>query len=289
MSAVVIRRGFVDGPSGQIHYREAGSGPPLVLLHLNSGTSTMYLPAVRLLASGFRAIAMDYPGYGDSDAPQEPYTELGQWAASVVALLDGLGIDQAHLAGHMTGAQVAAEVAARYPERVDRLILSEVFNWNTPERRAAHEALHVAIPASKDFPELRSIWEGARRTNKQEGDSVDWEATANQFIASVRLKLHYFVDPEPARRTYGAMGWDGAVPYAMCRHDVRAALAQVRAPTLVMHSTNGLWIRAHESMVAAVANASGHVIAGGDGSTPTTDPEAWTGPIVDFLTSPASA
>jgi pimeloyl-ACP methyl ester carboxylesterase len=283
MSAARIRRGFVDGPDGQIHYRETGDGPPLVLLHLNSATSTMYLPSMQYFGKHFRSIAMDYPGYGDSEVPNPLYTEMSQWSASVIGLLDGLGIEKAHLAGHMTGAQVAADVAANYPDRIDRMVLSDVFNWNTPERRAAHEALHVPYAASEDFPELPGIWKGARGLTQLEGQPVDYEAWSNQFLASVRLKLRFFYNPEPASAAYGIMGWDGAVPYAMTRHDVRAALAKVKAPTLILHSGAGRFIRSHESMLASTPGSTGYILPDAVSSTPSRDAERWSKPIIDFL------
>jgi pimeloyl-ACP methyl ester carboxylesterase len=280
-----IRRGFVDGPDGQLHYREAGEGPPLLLLHLNSGTSTMYLPVLPRFAARFRVIAMDHPGYGDSEAPAEPYTTMAQWSAAALALLDGLGIAKAHLVGHMTGANIAADLAASWPERVDRLVLSEVFNWNTPERRAAHERLHRVVPPSLDLTHLEPLWQRAFGLSQREGLPIDWTTLYNQFVASIRLNALNLTRGEDAARVYGAMGWDGATPYAMCRHDVKAALARIRAPTLVLHGEKSILVRSHESMTAAVPGARGYLLPGGDVVSPLVEPDAWAQPILDFLTT----
>jgi hypothetical protein len=69
----------------------------------------------------------------------------------------------------------------------------------------------------------------------------------------------------------------------MCHHDVKAALAEVQAPTLVMHGGKSQLHRAHESMVAAVPGAIGFFNPDGGEPTPTADPETWTRPILEFL------
>lgn len=63
-----IRRGFADTRLGQMHYREAGQGPPVVMLHWGPASSRMLVPLLPLYAArGFRAIAVDMIGYGQSN------------------------------------------------------------------------------------------------------------------------------------------------------------------------------------------------------------------------------
>ncbi len=140
-----MRRGFVDTPDGQIHYLEEGSGDPVVLLHPSPHSSNFFYHTIPVLSPHLRVIAMDSMGYGDSDRPSPPYTEMIQYARSVTWLLDGLGIEKAHIVGFLTGAEVATEVGAAFPDRVNKLVLSEVFNWNTDSRRAVHQKLHFAF------------------------------------------------------------------------------------------------------------------------------------------------
>ena len=64
-----IKQAFVDLPQGQIHYRHAGDGPPLLLLHPTSFSSEAYLEIMPILAARFRVIAMDRFGHGGSDPP----------------------------------------------------------------------------------------------------------------------------------------------------------------------------------------------------------------------------
>lgn len=284
MSATAIRRGFVDSrDGGQLHYRESGTGDPVLLLHLNSGTSTMFLPIMPLLAQKYRAIALDHPGYGDSDRPAEPFTVMRQWSQTAIDLLDRLGIEKAHIVGHMTGANIAADIAAEWPERVDRLVLSEVFNWNTPPRREAHERLHQVFEPSDDISCLEPLWKRSIALSQREGVPTNWVNLGYQFLACVRVNLNNWIDREGAAKAYGVMGWDGATPYAMCRQEVKEAMARIVAPTLVMHGDKSILFRSHNSMVDSVPGATGHIIPGGDFVSPLVDPEDWAGLVLRFL------
>lgn len=121
MTHALARRAYAETPAGQLHYRESGDpgGVPLVLLHQTASSSVQWAARVLpLLPAGIRAIALDTPGFGLSDPPPRPSPGMPWYAGRVRDLLDALGIERAHLAGHHTGAMIALEVAAAHPERV---------------------------------------------------------------------------------------------------------------------------------------------------------------------------
>jgi pimeloyl-ACP methyl ester carboxylesterase len=102
---------------------EAGTGPALVLLHAGIADRSMWaehLPP--LAAAGFRVIAPDLPGFGESPEGAGP---LAPWQ-DVLGLLDALGIEDAALAGDSFGAAVALRVAVVAPERVRALALVSI-------------------------------------------------------------------------------------------------------------------------------------------------------------------
>jgi pimeloyl-ACP methyl ester carboxylesterase len=118
------RRGYADTAFGQIHYRERGDGRPVLLLHQTASSSVMWERAMRCFPDGLRLIAMDTPGFGESDGPGVlPEDGLGYYARRVAGLLDALGLQRASIVGHHTGAMIAAELAAAHPDRVERLVL----------------------------------------------------------------------------------------------------------------------------------------------------------------------
>ena len=110
----------------RIHYHEAGSGPALVLLH-GSGPGVSGWSNFRgnfpVFAGEFRTVVMDMPGFGRSERPEfdRAYPKVAADAAA--RLMDGLGIDKAHLLGNSMGGYAALEFALAYPEKVDRLVL----------------------------------------------------------------------------------------------------------------------------------------------------------------------
>ncbi len=62
-----IERGLVRTHTGYIHYRAAGSGPAILLAHINQQSSALYLELMQALAPELRVIAIDYPSHGHSD------------------------------------------------------------------------------------------------------------------------------------------------------------------------------------------------------------------------------
>src|SRR5947209_19051942 len=103
---------------------ERGEGLPVVLLHQTPRSVDEYrdvLPA--LAARGYRAIAFDTPGFGES-APVEGEPSIENWAAALSEAIAGLGIEQFALVGHHTGGVIAVELATREPERILALVLS---------------------------------------------------------------------------------------------------------------------------------------------------------------------
>jgi pimeloyl-ACP methyl ester carboxylesterase len=102
---------------------EAGTGPPALALHGLGGTKGSFLPTVAALAGRFRVIAVDLPGFGDSDKPIGAAYDPRFFAGAAVDLLDALALDRVHLIGNSLGGRVALEIALRHPSRVRRLAL----------------------------------------------------------------------------------------------------------------------------------------------------------------------
>ena len=102
---------------------EAGSGATVVALHGLGGTKGSFLPTVAALGGRFRVIAVDLPGFGDSDKPIGASYDARFFARAVIDLLDALALDRVHLIGNSLGGRVALEVGLLHPDRVDRLAL----------------------------------------------------------------------------------------------------------------------------------------------------------------------
>ncbi|OQC15948.1 alpha/beta fold hydrolase [Candidatus Skiveiella danica] len=110
----------------QIHLHEFGAGPPVLMLHGGgpgaSGLSN-YARNIDALASRFRVLVPDLPGYGGSSKGVNSEDPFGDLAAAMLALLDALGIDRAHVVGNSLGGACALRMALEQPGCVDRLVL----------------------------------------------------------------------------------------------------------------------------------------------------------------------
>ena len=130
-----MRRLRGDGIS--LAVREEGAGHPVLMLHGFPDSSALWRRQIPALAgAGMRVIAPDLRGRGESDAPEavDEYA-IARSVADLVALLDGLGLERAHVVGHDFGAVVAWVFAARHPDRVARLVAMSVGHPNTFDQR----------------------------------------------------------------------------------------------------------------------------------------------------------
>lgn len=112
-------------------YLEAGErgAPPVVLIHGLGATCASFLPTLWDLSRDHHVIAVDLPGFGESDKPVRPL-HPAYFARWLVAFLDALAIDRAHLVGNSMGGRVALEMGLRYPSRVRRLgLLAPSLAW----------------------------------------------------------------------------------------------------------------------------------------------------------------
>lgn len=105
-----------------LHYEEAGSGQPLVLIHGFPLSGAIWKFQLQGLSSDYRVITPDLRGFGKSSVPEGDYS-MDLFADDVVSLLDHLGIDRAVFCGMSMGGYVVMNLARRYPERVKGICL----------------------------------------------------------------------------------------------------------------------------------------------------------------------
>lgn len=119
------RVAHVDVDDHRIAYLEAGSGPPLVLLHGFTGMKENWLPLMAELAPHFRVIAPDLPGWGESTRIAGADYGFAAQALRANALLAALRLENATLVGHSMGGGIAAVAAAQHPPELARLVLMD--------------------------------------------------------------------------------------------------------------------------------------------------------------------
>lgn len=135
---------------GRIGFSEAGSGgTPLVFLHGVGSDKSVWAPQLDHFGKSRRAVAFDHPGYGDSD-PAAHGAGRDDFAAAILAAMDSLSIERAHVCGLSLGGVVAIALYAAAPERCESLILADTFAVH-PDGRGIYER---SVAASADLRAL---------------------------------------------------------------------------------------------------------------------------------------
>lgn len=130
----MITRHFVEVAGRLVHYRRAGAGPPLLMVHQSPRSSADYLELIEAWAADFAVIAPDTPGFGQSAPLGAEAPEIGDYADATVALLDALGLAQVGAYGFHSGAIILITAARRHPGRFAAIAGNGYAVWLPEER-----------------------------------------------------------------------------------------------------------------------------------------------------------
>jgi pimeloyl-ACP methyl ester carboxylesterase len=195
-----MREHWVETPTIEMFVREAGEGPPLVLLHGWPQHGAMWEPLMGELAADYRVIAPDLRGFGRSEAPHGRY-DKHTLMRDVLALLDTLEVEKATVIGHVWGGWIAWLLALEHPERVERFVDIDV----PPPWARDSEVSLSALPKQLLFSSyqwiIASPWLGKRLVS-----SPSWierfflgGSRRRDVWAPERVALHTAPLTEPAR------------------------------------------------------------------------------------------
>ena len=240
-----MRIATADGLSLEV--QDAGAGDPVVLLHGFPDSSYLWrkqIPA--LVENGHRVIAPDLRGFGASDKPQEvePY-RITNSAADVVAILDALDLERAHVVGHDWGAGLAWVVAGLYPDRVEKLVAMSVGHPNTQvptveQREKSWYMLWFQFEGLAEEVVPRDDWKLLREWTRGNGD-------VERFIEDLS---------RPGALRAGLNWYRANVP-------PQRELAPRRAFPAIASSTMGLWSSGDDYLLEGPMRDSGAHVTGG--------------------------
>jgi 3-oxoadipate enol-lactonase/4-carboxymuconolactone decarboxylase len=158
---------FARNGDAQLHWREDGAGPPLLLLN-SVGCSLGLWDAALPYLKNFRVLRMDMRGHGGSNAPDGDYS-LEQLAGDALCVLDAAGVARSAICGLSLGGMVAMHLALQSPERVRALALTctsarmDAAGWNgriQAVRSGGMEAVADAVMERFFSPEFRRYQDG---------------------------------------------------------------------------------------------------------------------------------
>jgi pimeloyl-ACP methyl ester carboxylesterase len=121
----------IDG--SKMAYLDVGQGPVILFGHSYLWNSAMWSPQIEVLSQSFRCIVPDMWGHGQSEGTPQSTTDLGGYAAQLLALMDELNIDQFSVVGLSVGGMWGAELATMAPSRVMSLVLLDTFVGLEPQ------------------------------------------------------------------------------------------------------------------------------------------------------------
>lgn len=173
---------YFESERGRTFVLDRGEGPAVLLIHGYGSAHDVYLGLVdELVAAGYRAIAVDLPGFGRSDRRPGDYSLAGL-AAHLIELLDARDIGRADVIAHSWGCSIALRLALDHPERVGRVVLASawVYEEQLPpfflwaRARGVGEALFTLFYRERAADRYELSWYDPERFVTQEAiDAVE--------------------------------------------------------------------------------------------------------------------
>ncbi|HTE54782.1 MAG TPA: 3-oxoadipate enol-lactonase [Kofleriaceae bacterium] len=232
---------MTSGPATLHHHIDGPDDAPVVVLsHPLGGSLALWEPQMAALTASFRVVRCDLRGHGLSPVPAGPY-EIADLGTDVLALLDHLGAERAHLVGLSLGGMVSMWLAARHPDRIDRLVvLCSSARLGPPER-----------------------WIERSEQVRAGGTEAVADAAVARWFTPAFLERH----PQRAAAMRAVVAATPAEGYAACcgavqRMDLTDDLAAIRAPTLAVAGADDLATPPEhlERIASAIAGARLEVI-----------------------------
>lgn len=272
---------YAPGPFGQVHYQvwqsradgtasqsPASSPPlPLVLCHQSPSSSEQFTAIYPLLAArGITAIGVDTPGFGMSTVPDHPPC-IEEYADSVTAVLDHLGLDRAHILGQHTGSMVAMEATLRHPKRYQSLVLNTPTPFNERERAEWSAFLtprQKAWAPKVDGSHLQAMWD--RRCMASGPNWSNLAAMHREVVQMLRA---------------GDTLWYGHA--ASFAYDQLGRLAAIAVPTLILTNTGDLTYKFARRAAERRPDFAYRELEGGTHDIIDEQPEAFAAAVAAFL------
>lgn len=200
-----------------VNYIEDGDGFPIVLIHGLAGDHTAWLPQIAAFKDTYRVVAMDNPGSGESSPVDAPCT-TEELADTMIALMDNLDIEKAHVVGRSLGGLIGQHMMLRAPERIQSMVLAA----STP----------------RVDPIGKRILENMREVLEWRDNWADWARhSAHVFVSPA----FYNDNPEAMARIEALVGNEARskisyvnLNHTALTHDTSDRLGDISSPTLIM-------------------------------------------------------
>lgn len=209
-----------------LHYVEAGKGPSLLFLHGLGGTWKDWAENLPAFAATYQVIAIDFPGFGDSDKPEVKYSI--DWLTDIVeSFIREKKLEGVNIIGHSMGGLVALDLAARPNSPVKKLVVTDAVGIGDKS-----EFISYAMTKKVMGPETR--WESFEKFLQGE-----FRGMVDSFIKDQKPKTaRDFFESVPKNPLTGnpllPMTPHVQMTASIIDFDIRPKLASIRQPTLIL-------------------------------------------------------
>ncbi len=246
----------------ELHYEQAGSGAPLLLIHGLGSGSADWQAQIEHFSRHYTVIAPDLRGHGRSGRPAPPYA-MSDFADDLTALMDALSIADAHVVGISLGGGIAFQLAVQAPARLRSLTVVNSGPELIPRTLLARFAIwqRLVIVKLLGLQRMGKVVAGRMFPDQPELARVFLERFAGNHQPSYLASLRAFI------------GWS-----------VKARLAEIRCPTLIVAADQDYTpVSLKEDYVKLLPNARLVVIPDSRHALPMEKPAAFNACVDAFL------
>lgn len=264
-----------DGVS--LYYEEAGQGTPIVFVHEYAGDWRTWEPQMRFFSRAHRCVTYSQRGYPPSDVPSDP-SKYGQDLArdDVIALMDALKIDKAHIVGHSMGALTALLVGVKYPERCLSVTAAGCGYGSSPDAKLVEQTREASRETAKMF------------------ETVDFPTAAARYADGATRQTHKHKDPRGFAEFAKMLAEHSPVGHALTMREVQSKrptlwdiqddLKKFTPPLLVLVGDEDDWCLEASVFIKRTVPTAGLVVIPRSGHTITSEePAAFNAALADLI------
>jgi len=261
----------------RLYVEEAGQGTPVVFVHEYAGDYRTWEPQMRFFSRSHRCVTYSQRGYPPSEVPTDPKM-YGQDIArdDVIAVMDALKIDKAHVVGHSMGALTALLVGVKYPERCLSVTAAGCGYGSSPDEKVVEQTREASRETAKMF------------------ETVDFPTAAARYADGATRQTHKHKDPRGFAEFAKMLAEHSPVGHALTMRELQAKrptlwhiqdeLKKFTPPLLVLVGDEDDWCLEASVFLKRTVPTAGLVVIPRSGHTITSEePAAFNAALADLI------
>jgi pimeloyl-ACP methyl ester carboxylesterase len=266
----------------RLYVEEAGQGTPVVFVHEYAGDWRTWEPQMRYFSRLHRCVTYSQRGYPPSDVPTDP-KRYGQDIArdDVIAVMDGLGIEKAHVVGHSMGAATALHVGIHYPQRCLSVTAAGCGYGSSPDPAVVEQGRAVSRETAQMF------------------ETVDFPTAAARYADGATRQTHKNKDPRGFAEFAKMLGEHSAQGHALTMRELQAkrptlwdmqeGLKHFSVPLLIIVGDEDDWCLDASVFLKRTVPTAGLLVVPRSGHTITSEePAAFNAALADLFANAES-